>query len=155
MIVPFTIVPIPDTTGLRIKSDNPTGVYVSSVDAFAAKSHFETMLIGLVSELKLIVPPEGGGWILVGPVAWDAALAAGKGSLVIRTTSPIETRAYMKEGTPSFGPPGRQLPTNWWQMGRMGDGTSGQRIGIACDDSQKVDPWITDNLFADLRKKTH
>jgi len=146
LTVTFTVTGIPDTAGLRIRSTNPTGLYISSKNPEAAKWYFETIIFKLITSLSLLPHKEGGGLHLKEELDWDAITFLGTGELTICTMSPEETRAEVKTGTPIIMSPVEDLTVNWWKNPQKNE------FCIIYDPGDNMDIWLIESVTEDLKK---
>lgn len=144
--VKFAVEGIPDCAGLRIKTLEPKGLYVSSEDPEAAKWHFENKVVEYVGACKLLASEKGGGWTLTERIDWDAALLAGEAQVAVRTVSAAEARFVRSEGELLLAPPVQMLTVEWFQN------SEGAQICIVRDEGDLIDDWIVKAVLADVPK---
>lgn len=144
--VKFSVTGIPDQAGLRIRSMEPVGLYLSSGDPAAAEWHFETLIVQLVMENKLLEWEPGGGLRLLSELNWPEIIAAGSGEAVVVTATAEEIANVKKVGNLVIMPPVQKLVVDWWED------PSGRSFCIARDKKEIVDKWFLDALEEDLGK---
>ena len=141
----FSVTGLPDTAGLRIRSTNPIGLYISSRDAEAAQWYFETKIVELATIRKLLVPKRGAGVrLLEGRLDWSIFIISGTGEVVIRTMSLEETREMLRVSTPTVLPPVQKLVTDWWKD------SNGKKFCIVHDPGDMIDEWLVRCIDEDL-----
>ena len=145
LTVKFSVTGLPDTAGLRIRSTDPIGLYISSRNAEAAQWYFETEIIELATIWKLLVPGRGiGVRLLEGRLDWSIFIISGTGEVVIRTMSLEETREMLRASTPTVLTPIQKLAT-----GRYKD-PNGKEFYIVHDPGDMIDEWLVRCIDEDL-----
>ena len=141
----FSVTGLPDTAGLRIRSTNPIGLYISSRDAEAAQWYFETRIVELATIRKLLVPKRGAGaCLLEGRLDWSIFITSGTGEVVIRTMSLEETREMLRVSTHIVLQPVQKLVTDWWKD------SNGKKFCIVHDPGDMIDEWLVRCIDEDL-----
>jgi len=147
LTIKLAISGIPDCSGIRIRSIDPTGLYISSQDREAAQWYFETLIIELVCARKLLVVEPGEGVMLSEQYTdWNNFLIQGEGEVIVRTISTQEVTVLKKEGTPIVIPPVQKLHIDWWKD------PSGNPFCLVRDPGDAIDSWLIDTVKEDLEK---
>src|SRR3989344_2932996 len=85
--VAFEISAIPDSSGLRIRSTSPVGIYLSSVNREAALWWFMQIILEFAIESGLLPLKQGEGLTTKKDPDWDLCIAAGTGEVTIQIVS--------------------------------------------------------------------
>ncbi len=142
--IAFAISGWPESSGVRIKTTAPTGVYISSKNREAAQWHFPRVVVSFVRMLELLKPEDGGG-LTYSQVNWDKALVDGVGELEIRVTSANEMSEIMRTGTPQIIAPVEKLRIEEW------NGPQGGVFFMGWDlPGDKMDKWLVESVTQDL-----
>lgn len=148
LTVEFAITGLPDTSGLRIKTLSPTGVYISSKDADAAKWHFEFTTIELILKRKLLQLDLGQALAFLHSIDWDDALTNGYGEVVVRVMTVEEVLTLKQSGHPVIIPPVQKLQIEWWTD------PDEQPFCIGRDDTEMIDSWLIEMVKKDFEEKS-
>lgn len=145
--VKFLVTGIPDTLGLRLRSTEPIGLYISSRNAEAAQWYFEKMIVEFVGVRGLLVPEQGAGLRLEEKLDWNALTVSGAGETVIRAMSVEETCKMLRVSTPVMLPPVQKLATDWWKDPNENE------FCIVHDPGDMIDRWLVESIENDLAKR--
>lgn len=144
--VSFSIAQIPNSGGMRIKSDKPTGVYVSSNDSEASQFYFLTTLSELVTRRKLIAVGPGESIAWKEDVNWECAAKAGSGTIVLHCVRTSILHVATALGSP-ISPPGKKLTPMWF------GNQHGHEICFVSESKDDIDPWLMHAAHADLQRQ--
>lgn len=142
--ITFEVRGIPDHSGLRIKTINPPGLYVSSVEPDAAIWHLEATITELAHERKLLIVQKNEGILLSAPIDWNAAKESGSGSLTLRHVSEAEVRALMPGSERITRPPCIKLEVRWFIHPKK------KIFCVVFDHTDRVDAWLLESLQFDI-----
>lgn len=148
LVVKFSVSGIPDSAGLRIKTTEPTGLYISSRDPAAAQWYLETMIIHLIIKRGLLKPTPGGGWSLVKKLDWPDITGAGYGEAIVCTVGRAEVQNMQRKGSPVLIPPVQKLTIDWWNNPKR------ELLCIVRDEGDMIDGWVVSAITDDLKGKT-
>jgi hypothetical protein len=146
LTIKFIVTGYPEASGLRIRSTEPVGLYVSSADPEAAQWWFERQVVELVAERKVLHREKGEGLAPVLEIDWNEALMSGCGKMIIRTMSVSEVMDTIREGTLDIIPPVKKLLVEWWP-GR----NNLQTICVVRDNKKTIDSWIVKSMKEDSK----
>ncbi len=142
--VSLQIYGIPESNGLRIRSTNPVGLYVASLDAEAAKFYFQSCILDVLIREELIEAGPGIP-IMSNEVPWDAFVNAGHGTIEFRTLSkdvPASFTANMVRHLPP-----KKLTVDRW------DAADGKSYYVVRDpDDSKIDEWFLAAIKEDVAR---
>ena len=141
--VEFSVQGIPDSAGLRIKTTNPTGVYLSGKDREAAQRYFEEALLKFASQRRLLHVLPNEGLTLTKEIDWSASMVDGLGHVTIRVMSFAETVKAIKGAIPTTVPPAQPMIIEWAQSPHI------PLLCIVRDKSDTVDRWLVDSIIED------
>jgi len=145
--VAFTVTGLPDSSGLRIKSTEPTGLYISSADAAAAQWYFETQIVQLLLSRSLLDSIPGGGWRFNELLDWPKIIVEGHGEAIIRLMNVEETRDIRRDGYRTYIPPVKKLTAEWWRN------ADGHEFCIVFDGPDMIDEWVLEAVKEDAGRK--
>ncbi len=146
IVVPFTIEPIPDSQGLRIKTIDPWGVMVSSRDPEAAKWYFETTtqrLLTLLDDFK----HRGAGFGTHTSPDWDQALKDGSGTYAVSALTASEVRMFMSDAVPVLRSAKELVVEHWASPDK-------KPFILVRDEKDAVDRWFVDCINSELAAPT-
>ena len=146
--VKFSVSGLPDTAGLRIRSTDPTGLYISSRDAQAAQWHFETKIVEFVSRLGLLVPKQKVCLHLEESIDWNFVTISGVGEVNICALSVKKTQDIVRTASLVRFSPVQELAIEWLKN------SDGNKVCFIRDPGDYIDRWIIDSFMEDKIKTT-
>ena len=133
----------PESAGVRIRSIEPTGIYVSCADRDTATAFFEYAAMELAVERELIDRHPGQG--IAGKLDWPGIIHGdGQGEIIVV----LETQATIDE-TQRTGTQVFMTDRDAAVMDRWKD-LDGNYFIIVRDNDELVDNWLVDELRKDL-----
>ncbi len=141
------ISPYPEASGLRIKSTNPAGLYLSTRSRESATYWTGHYAADFVMKRKLLPMRPRLALTQLDPTDWEKLILEGGGDLYFSICSPEETHEMLKDATPVVIHPVPKLYANWWQ------GPTGLMSIVA--DQEDIDEWIVETIKQDLEAAGH
>lgn len=142
----IAITGLPDSDGLRIKSVEPCGLYLSMRNRGAAQLWFERFVLEYALQRSFVhFKPGGGACLADRPLNWDALILVGEGEITVRTVSVEEAAETVREGTPVIIEEHPRPYADWWQA-PLGD------LLVIRDEKDRIDPWLVLSIQADLER---
>lgn len=143
----FSVHGIPDTSGLRIRSTDPKGVYVSSVRAESATWYFEKAIIEQVIALRLL-PLEAGDCLFIPErINWDEAVQSGSGIATVTAATRAEAAHLLQGATRLVQTPVEPLVVERWES------EAGTPFLLVYDRGDLMDDWLIRSATEDMQTR--
>ncbi len=148
-VIKFTVTGIPDTAGLRIRLTDKIGIYISSIDPLAAQKCFEILAVEFAVEQKILITEGVAGFKIKEDPDWNSVIISGQGEIEVIPLNFAVIKEMLINAVPKnsiLKSPWGELETEWWEN------PNGGKFCIARDKGGKVDSWLLEEVFKDLKK---